>query len=171
MRSASLDARTFAFTPSTRVPMRGRYYEERERERERTTIIPGLEPNRRDRRACAMQARHIERRALWELVSLPRRCCEQRLIPIDLFVITRRLWGGGGKKRGIPRETNSFLVLWYRGIWISTPGSSATYILYPRIFPFYFISSLSFLLYIFRCTFGILHVNVVGIVRIVIRGV
>lgn len=41
LRSASLAARTFAFTPSARVPMRGRDITERERERE------GVEEGRR----------------------------------------------------------------------------------------------------------------------------
>lgn len=61
LRSASLAARTFAFTPSARVPMRGRDITKREREREKgwkredDDHSSGLEPNRRDdRRVCAI---------------------------------------------------------------------------------------------------------------------
>lgn len=131
LRSTSLDARTFAFTPGSneRKILRGGG-------REKAAII--LEPNRRDRRAILSGAHY------GKLVSLPRRCCEQRLIPIDLLVITRRLCGGGGKKEASrERRIPSFLVLWYRGIWISTSGSRATYILYRGFFHFILFSSLS----------------------------
>lgn len=135
LRSASLAARTFAFTPSSNEGKR--YYGERERERRggrgKTTIIPRVS-NQIDEMidACAP---YWTARIMGNSFLFSRRCCEQRLIPIDLLVITRRLWDEGKKnERRIPFSFFDIVEFEYR------PLDLAQFISFVEdFFSFYFI--------------------------------